>query len=132
MGEMSLGGRQALAGPEMPTAHGPYSPAVKVGQLLFLSAQSGVDPATNRVPTGFENECRQAFSNVARALRAADSDLQHVVKTTILYVDPQDLQIINAIFTEIFPVNPPARTAAIVRLTAGRKIAIDAIATTPA
>jgi 2-iminobutanoate/2-iminopropanoate deaminase len=132
MGDLFVMVHEAIAGPHMPPAQGPYSPAVRAGNLLFVSAQSGVDPDTNQVPMGgFEYECRQAFRNIARALRAVDADLRHVVKTMILYVDPQDLQAINQIFAEVFPVNPPARTSAIVRLPGGRRISVDAIAAMP-
>ncbi|GAA0331151.1 RidA family protein [Actinoallomurus spadix] len=120
---------EALDGPEFPPALGPYSPAVKAGPLVFVSAQAGVDPVTDQVPPGeFEAECRQAFTNVTRALRAADSDLCRVVKMTILYVDTADLPIINKVYAEAFPIDPPARTAAVVRLAGGRRIAVDAIA----
>ena len=121
--------REAIVGAEVPAALGPYSPAIKVGQLVFVSAQAGVDPATSQVPDGgFEAECRQAFANVARALKAADADLRDVVKTMILYVTQRDLSTINSIYAEVFPMDPPARTAAIVALAGGRRIAVDAIA----
>lgn len=124
-------GREALAGPNMPQPRGPYSPAVRAGQLIFVSAQAGVDPATGKVPPGtFEHECRQAFTNVAQALTAAEIDLSHVVKMTILYVDQGDLQTINEIFAESFPVDPPARTSAIVKLPEGRRVSVDVIAAT--
>jgi 2-iminobutanoate/2-iminopropanoate deaminase len=121
--------REAIVGGDVPPALGPYSPAIKVGQLVFVSAQAGVDPSTSKVPDGgFETECRQAFANVARALLAADADLRDVVKTMILYVTHCDLSTINSIYAETFPIDPPARTAAIVSLAGGRRIAVDAIA----
>jgi 2-iminobutanoate/2-iminopropanoate deaminase len=123
--------RQAYSGPDMPNALGPYSPAIRVGDLVFVSAQAGVDAATKQIPEGgFEAECRQAFSNVERVLNGADADLRDVVKVTILYTASQDLPIINSVYAEIFPFDPPARTAAIVGLAAGRRVAVDAIAVT--
>lgn len=114
-----------------PPPLGPYTPVVKAGNLIFVSAQAGVDPDTREVPAGgFEMECRQAFSNLVSAVRAGGSEPRDVVKTTILYVDITDLPIINAIFAETFPDSPPARTAAIVQLAGGRRFAIDAIAVT--
>ncbi|WP_211269018.1 RidA family protein [Saccharothrix syringae] len=110
---------------------GPYSPATRAGNLVFTSAQSGVDPATNEVPPGgFEAECRQAFANLSRTLKAAGAELAEVVKMTVLYTDLSYLPVINEIFTETFPDTPPARTAAVVRLAGNRRIAIDAIAAT--
>ncbi len=112
-------------------ALGPYSPAVRAGNFVFVSAQAGLDPATQEVPPGgFEAECRQAFANLARTLKGAGTDLPEVVKITVLYADPDHLPIINEVYAEIFPVTPPARTAAIVRLAGGRRIAVDAIAVT--
>jgi len=108
---------------------GPYSPAVKVGQLLFVSAQAGVDPSTGMVPDGgIEAECRQAFANLANVLKAAGADLHDVVKATIFYTDLDDLATINLVWGEVFAVDPPARAAAIVGLAGGRRIGIDATA----
>lgn len=120
---------EVVASPDLPRALGPYSPVVRVGNLLFVSAQTGVDPNTGKVPDGgFEAECRQAFNNLQRALRAADADLGHVVKTTVFYSDLADLPMLNTIYTETFPTSPPARSAAVVGLAGGRHISIDAIA----
>ncbi|MQA25541.1 MAG: hypothetical protein GEU94_08720 [Micromonosporaceae bacterium] len=122
-----------VTSPELPPALGPYSPVVRVGELLFLSAQTGVDPATGSVPEagGFEAECRQAFANLEQALRASGSDLRHVVKTMILYADLADLPVVNKVYAETFPTDPPARTAAIVGLAGDRRIAVDGVAALP-
>jgi 2-iminobutanoate/2-iminopropanoate deaminase len=102
---------------------------VRASELIFLSAQAGVDPATEKIPEGgIEAECRQVFANMERALRASGSDLAHVVKTTLFYVDSNDLKTINKVYGEVFPEKPPARSAAIVGLAGGRRISIDAIA----
>jgi len=123
---------EVVTGPEMPRALGPYSPVVRVGSLLFLSAQTGLDQSTGAVPEGgFEAECRQAFANLGQALRAAGSDLAHVVKTTILYADLADLPTVNKVYSDVFPADPPARSAAIVGLAGGRRISVDAIAVLP-
>jgi 2-iminobutanoate/2-iminopropanoate deaminase len=123
---------EVVSGPDMPRPLGPYSPVVRVGNLLFLSAQTGLDQATGAVPDGgFEAECRQAFANLGKALRAAGSDLGHVVKTTILYADLADLPTVNRVYSDVFPADPPARSAAIVGLAGGRRISVDAIAVVP-
>src|SRR6266542_3632623 len=110
---------EVVNGAGMPKPLGPYSPVVRVGHLLFLSAQTGVDQSTGTVPQGgFEAECRQAFTNLGQALRASGSDLA-------------DLPIVNRVYTEVFPTNPPARTAAVVGLAGGRRISVDAIAVLP-
>jgi 2-iminobutanoate/2-iminopropanoate deaminase len=123
---------EVVTSADMPRALGPYSPVVRVGNLLFLSAQTGLDPTTGTVPDGgFEAECRQAFANLGTALRAASSDLRHVVKTTILYADLADLPTVNKVYADVFPTDPPARSAAIVGLAGGRRISVDAIAVVP-
>ena len=114
----------------MPQSLGPYSPVVRAGELLFVSAQAGIDPATGQVPEGgIRAECRQALANLDRALRAAGSGLDNVVRVTLFYKNLEDLPEINEAFAEVFGTEPPARSAAIVGLAGGRSISIDAIAT---
>jgi 2-iminobutanoate/2-iminopropanoate deaminase len=120
---------EVVTNADLPRPLGPYSPVVRVGEVLYLSAQAGVDPATGAVPEGgFEAECRQVFANIRRALLASGSDLGHIVKTTLFYADLQDLQTINEVYADMFPHDPPARSAAIVGLAGGRRISVDAIA----
>jgi 2-iminobutanoate/2-iminopropanoate deaminase len=114
---------------ELPV-HGPYSPAVRAGGLLFVSAQTGLDPASGAVPEGGAGaECRQALANLARVLAVAGSGLDQVVRTTLFYTDLADLPAINEAYARAFPADPPARSAAIVGLAGGRRVSIDAIAT---
>ncbi|MFI1888278.1 RidA family protein [Streptomyces jumonjinensis] len=115
------------------TTLGPYSPAVTVGPFVFVSAQSGVVPATGEVPPGpFEAECRQAFANLESVLKAAGSTLDRVAKLTVFYTDLADLPTLNEICAHCFPERPPARSAAVVTLPGGRRISVDAIAVGPA
>lgn len=121
--------REVVHSPDLPKPLGPYSPVVRGGDLLFVSAQAGVDPATGNVPDGgIAAECRQALTNLGRALAAAGSDLSKVMRITLFYTNLDDLAAINAAFAEVFPTDPPARSAAIVGLAGGRSISIDAIA----
>jgi 2-iminobutanoate/2-iminopropanoate deaminase len=121
--------RHVISGAGVPPALGPYSPAIRVGDLIFLSAQSGVDPRTGILPDGgFDQECRQAFRNVEDVLAAAGGHLSDVAKMTILYRHPESLPVINATYSSFFPSEPPARTMAVVQLAANRSISIDAIA----
>lgn len=118
-----------ISGDDLPVL-GPYSPAVRAGGLVFVSAQAGIDPVTGDAPAsgGFEAECRQALTNLGRVLERAGSDLRHVVRTTVFYTDLGDMPAINATFADVFPVPPPARSSALVGLPGGRRISIDAIA----
>src|SRR5581483_2101954 len=121
--------REVVQSPDLPKPLGPYSPVVRAGDLLFISAQAGVDPATGKVPDGgISAECRQALANLGRALSAAGSDLSKIMRITLFYTNLDDLPAINAVFAETFPTEPPARSAAIVGLAGGRSISIDAIA----
>jgi 2-iminobutanoate/2-iminopropanoate deaminase len=96
----------------------------------LVSAQTGVNPAAGQVPEGgIGAECGQALANLDRALRAAGSGLDNVVRITLFYKNLDDLPTINEAFVEVFGAEPPARSAAIVGLAGGRSISIDAIAT---
>lgn len=118
-----------ISGDDLPVL-GPYSPAVRAGGLVFVSAQAGIDPSTGDAPAtgGFEAECRQALTNLGRVLERAGSDLRHVVRTTVFYTDLADMPAINTTFADVFPVPAPARSSALVGLPGGRRISIDAIA----
>lgn len=114
---------------ELPRVLGHYSPAVRSGSLLFLSAQGGIDQETGDLVDGdFETECRQALANLALVLRVYGAGLPHVVRTTVFYTDAANLPMINKIYEETFPQDPPARSAVIVRLAGGMRISIDATA----
>ncbi len=116
----------------MPPQLGPYSHAVRAGNLLFISGQAGLDPATN-APRGddFDSQARQAFENLSSVLQAAGSGLQYVVKTTIFMADPAWFARLNQLYAEYFPTNPPARSVPIVQLPRGLLISIEAVAVLP-
>jgi 2-iminobutanoate/2-iminopropanoate deaminase len=120
---------EIISGDDLPVL-GPYSPAVRAGGFVFVSAQAGIDPFTGDAPAtgGFEAECRQALANLVRVLVRAGSDLRHVVRTTVFYTDLADMPMINAVFADAFAAPRPARSSALVGLPGGRRISIDAIA----
>lgn len=108
---------------------GPYSQAVKVGNLVFTAAQPGVDPSTRRPPgPTFESQVRQAFANLGAILEDAGSGLDKVVKVTCLVTDAGNFPMLNQLFEEFFPNSPPARTSPIVSLPNHLLFAIEAIA----
>jgi 2-iminobutanoate/2-iminopropanoate deaminase len=120
---------QPISTPDMPKALGPYSHVVRLGDLLFVSGQAGLDPHTG-VPAGesFEAQARQAFQNLSAVLRASGSSLEHVAKTTIFLTNATDFPALNELYAEFFPTNPPARSAPIVQLPRGLLISIECIA----
>ena len=129
---------EVINDPQMPQPMGHYSQAVRVGNLLFVAGQGGMDlslpadPATAKaVPGGLEAECRQAFRNLEAVLKAAGTGLEHVVKTTTFITDGDIGAVSSRLYAEYFPTNPPARSAPRVGLPRDLHISIEAIAVIP-
>ncbi len=94
-----------------PAAIGPYSVATGGGPFVFTSGQLGIDPRMNEiVPGGIEAQTRQVLTNLQEILKAADSCIDNVVKTTVYLQDMNDFPKMNAVYAEFFAKNPPART----------------------
>ena len=108
---------------------GPYSQAVKAGGLLFVSGQPGVDPSTGEAAgTTLEVQARQAFRNVETVLNAGGSRLDLVANTTVLVANLAEFAVVNSLFAEFFPDNPPARMTMQVPLPKGLLISIGCVA----
>ena len=109
---------------------GPYSLGIKAGPFVFCSGQTGTDPSTgNTVEGGVEAETRQTLINLGSILEAAGSDLDHVVKTTVILQDINDFSKMNAVYGEFFKSDPPARsTFQVAALPRGAAVEIEAIA----
>ena len=123
--------REVITGDDVPSGIGPYSPAVRAGNLLYVSGQPGVDPTTAKpVGPGFAEQATQAFRNLDAVLRAGGSEPALVVNTTILVTDIADFPELNQLFGEFFPVDPPARMVMQVPLPPGLRISIGAVAVT--
>jgi 2-iminobutanoate/2-iminopropanoate deaminase len=121
--------REVIAGDQVPSGIGPYSPAVRAGDFLFVSGQPGVDPATAQ-PVGpvFGEQARQAFRNLSAVLRAGGSRPDLVVETTVLVADASDFAELNELFAEFFPKEPPTRMTMQVPLPLGLLISIGCTA----
>jgi 2-iminobutanoate/2-iminopropanoate deaminase len=108
---------------------GPYSQAVRVGDLVFTAGQPGIDPATGRVAgETFEAQARQALANLRAVLEDAGSRMERVVKVTCYVADAGAFGTLNALFEEFFPGSPPARSTPVIALPRGLLFSIDAIA----
>lgn len=108
---------------------GPYSQAVRLGELIFVAGQAGVDPATGAVVgSTFELQARRAFENLRAVLEDAGSGLDRVVKTTCFLAVPEAFDQLNALYAEYFPVAPPARSTPVVQLPRGLLFSIEAVA----
>jgi 2-iminobutanoate/2-iminopropanoate deaminase len=118
-----------------PAAIGPYSQAVSVrtSELVFLSGQVGIDPATGAlVDGGVEAETRQVLANLRAVLAAAGLAPEHVVRTTVYLVDLGDFERMNALYAGVFGGAPPARaTVQVSALPRGARVEIDAVAARP-
>ncbi len=116
---------------QAPAPVGPYSQAITLGNLIFLSGQIPLDPKTgDLVPGDIEEQTRQILRNLAAVLEAAGSGLSSVVKTTVYLTDMSAFPRVNAIYAEAFEFDPaPARaTVEVSALPLGARVEIDAIA----
>ena len=113
-----------------PAAVGPYSQAVRIGDLVFTAGQIGLEPATG-VIEGRTNEEQtdQVLRNLKAVLEAAGSSLDRVVKTTVFLADMNEFKRMNAVYTTYFPADPPARSAVqVAALPLGARVEIEAVA----
>ncbi len=113
-----------------PAAIGPYSQAVKTGNLLFVSGQIPIDPATGEFAgNDITTQTRQSLNNVKAILEAAGYTLADVVKATVLLAEISDFAAMNAVYAEFFHSNCPARAAFAVKdLPKGALVEIEVIA----
>jgi len=108
---------------------GPYSPAVKAGQLVFASGQVGVDAQGKVVAYTAAEQARTALDNLAGLLAAAGLDMDAVVKTTIFLVEIEDFASVNEVYAGYFKEPYPARsTVQVAALPKGVKVEIEAVA----
>lgn len=123
--------RTVIATDRAPAAIGPYSQAIRAGNLLFLSGQVGLDPETGVVPgETAADQARQVMSNMRAVLNAAGADFGNVVKATIFLADMNDFGAVNDVYGEVMGPEPPARsTVEVSCLPLNVKVEIECIAT---
>ena len=114
--------------PEVPPNNHTYSQAVRLGELVFLSGQLGVDPATSTLAEGITGQTRQALENVAAVLAAAGSSLDRVAKVNIYITDFSLLAEMNLVYQSYFPHRPAKTTVEVSRLDRGALIEIEVVA----
>lgn len=122
--------KQVIHTPDVPPARVPLSQGIKAGEWIFVSGQLGNDPRTGKLALGgIGPETRQVCENLKAILRAGGSSLEKVVKVTIYMKDLDELPAMNAVFSQYFPVDPPARTTfECARLINDARVEIEAIA----
>ena len=112
-----------------PKAIGPYSQAIKFGDILFISGQVPVNPATGELTGDIKVQTRQVLENIKSILAAAGASASDVVKTTVFLQNLDDFAAINEIYGAYFPKEAPARsTVEVARIPRGALIEIEAIA----
>ncbi len=114
--------------PGTPRSHLPFSPAVRVGDLLFVSGQASVDATGAIVDDDFEGEMRRSIANLKAILEDSGSDLAHVVQTRNYVRYPEDLPLYNRLYREFFLEPFPARTTITNCLSGTLKYEIECIA----
>jgi 2-iminobutanoate/2-iminopropanoate deaminase len=125
--------REAVATPSAPVAIGPYSQAIRSGNLVFVSGQIALDPATGElVGGGIQAETHRVLQNLAAILQAAGSSFDRVLKATVFLADLSDFAAVNDIYRGYFPDPAPARsTVQVAALPRGARVEIEVVARTP-
>ena len=119
----------AISTTNAPAAIGPYSQAIKVGELVFVSGQLPIDPATGAFAEGGIKELtRQSLTNMKAILEEAGTSMANVVKTTVFLADMNDFAAMNEVYAEFFAAPFPARSAVAVKtLPKGALVEIECI-----
>jgi 2-iminobutanoate/2-iminopropanoate deaminase len=122
--------KEIIATDQAPRAIGPYSQAVRAGNLVFASGQIPIDPSTGEfVPGGIAEQTEQVLKNLTAVFAAAGMTMDQIVKTTVFLVDMNDFTAMNEVYAKFFAENPPARaTVQAARLPRDAKVEIEAIA----
>ena len=122
--------KQIIATDRAPRAIGPYSQAVRAGNLVFASGQIPIDPATGEfVAGGVAEQTEQVLRNLTSVFAAAGVELNQIVKTTVFLADMEDFAPMNEVYGRFFGEQPPARaTVQAARLPRDAKVEIEAIA----
>lgn len=122
--------KETISTENAPGAIGPYSQAVKTGNLVFCSGQIPLDPLTGEfVSQDVAEQTRQVLKNLDAVLAAAETSLNNVVKTTVFLADMNDFAAMNKVYAEFFSENKPARaTVQAARLPRDARVEIECIA----
>ena len=125
--------RRAVASPDAPTAIGPYSPAIRSGNLLFLSGQIPLSTITGTISgSDVAAQTEQVMRNLSALLTAAGATFAEVVRTTVFLIDLEEFGTMNAVYATYMTDPPPARTTVqVARLPLDARVEIDLIAVLP-
>ncbi len=116
----------------VPTPRGPYSPAVRAGDFIFVAGQVPVDPETDKISPGdIEHETRMVLNNIRRILEGSGASMADVLRVGVYIRDGADFARMNAVYAEFFGENKPARTTIVCGFVADIKVEIDCVAYSP-
>lgn len=121
--------KQTVNTQNAPAAIGPYSQAVKAGNLVFTSGQLPLNPQSGELVSDIEGATKQSLDNIKAILESVGSSMDKIVKTVVFLKDMNDFVAMNAVYATYFPSNPPARSAVqVARLPKDAVVEIEAIA----
>ena len=124
---------ERITPPGVPVPRGPYSPAVRAGDFIYVSGQGPIDPATQRFSFGdIRHETRLVLSNIQKILEGSGSSMADVVKCSVFLSDANDFAAMNEVYGEFFGEQKPARTTVEAKFVLPEmKVEIDAVAYRP-
>lgn len=121
--------KKTISTDKAPQAIGPYSQAIQNGNLMFISGQIPIDPATGKVIAGsIEDQAHQVMKNIRAICETAGATLASIVKTTVFVTDLAQFQAVNAVYAQYFENDPPARsTVQVAALPLGVGVEIESV-----
>ncbi len=123
---------ERLSPPGIPAPRGPYSPAVRAGDFIFVAGQVPVDPGTNALSTGdIQHETRVVLTNMKTILDGVGSSLADVVKVSVFLSDAADFAKMNEVYAEFFGESKPVRTTVVCKFMSDIRVEIDCTAYRP-
>ena len=121
-----------ISPPGVPSPRGPYSPAVRAGDFIYVSGQGPVDTSNDRLSPGdIRHETRLVLGNIRKILEGCGASMADVVKCTVYLLDAGEFAAMNEVYAEFFGNEKPARTTVEARFVAPMRVEIDAIAYKP-
>ena len=124
---------ERISPPGVPTPRGPYSPAVRAGDFIYVAGQGPIDPATQQMSYGdISHETRLVLTNIQKILEGCGASMADVVKCSVFLSDGKDFPAMNEVYAEFFGAAKPARTTVEAKFANPQmKVEIDAIAYKP-
>lgn len=120
--------KETITAQNAPKALGPYSHAIKVGNMVYTSGQIGIDPQTGVLKEGIEEQTKQVLKNLEAVLSAANVKITDVIKTTVFVADLKDFATVNQIYGEVFTQKPARSCVQAAALPASALVEIEVIA----